>query len=235
MESTTSQDHGIQHIEKIISEGYRSISEALEEQNRLLRKLASTLESRSFSINALDDCPSSHPSGEENLSSRKPENDEHAKSGGRNEVALRPPSRLKNMSRASESHDKDPSKSPLHSTSTSEYGATKNARDETSQAMSKSLAQRKKDFMTKTTGRDIRDRTRLAIAAAKREMEREQSKSQELRELERQESNSVGSWLLFLTIGVLGIAAFILGVVARIHQSNFQQHQSSINSSSGEL
>ena len=93
--------------------------------------------------------------------------------------------------------------------------------------------------MTKTTrqqgGSDMRDRTRLAIAAAKREMEREQSRARKMKDMERQESNSVGSWLMFVIIGILGIAAFILGIVARIQQNNFYRQQNLQTNSSGEL
>lgn len=71
-------------------------------------------------------------------------------------------------------------------------------------------------------GAGLRDRTRLAMAAAKREMHREQSRVQEMREIERQQSNSLGSWILFVIIGMLGVAAFILGIVAMMHHASLQ-------------
>lgn len=222
-DSTIEDNHSIQYIEKIISEGYRSIAEALEEQNRLLRKLTSTLENRTAS--SLDS-PDTRPSPSSTCDVEEQQH-EGVKSGRRHEAAQRAPSRLQKMSRATEPMD-PPMISPRHPSSPT---AGTHENDKVSKL---SLAQRKKEFMSKTThrqGSEIRDRTRLAIAAARREMEREKSRARKIKDIEHQESNSLGSWIMFVIIGILGIAAFVLGIVARIQQSNFYRQQQSLQSS----
>lgn len=225
MDSKISDPDVVYYIEKIVSEGYQSIANALEEQNRLLTRLTNSLESRTAASIPHD--TNNHPSP--SSFTLQDSNQDMRSSGRRHETASRPPSRLQKMSRATENTQEIPS--PLHPTP---GPRTQGIVSKTS----KTLEQRKKDFMTKTTrqqGSDTRDRTRLAIAAAKREMEREQSRSRKMKDMEREESNSLGSWLMFVIIGIMGIAAFVLGIVARIQQSNFYKQQGLQSNSSGEL
>ena len=230
--STSGGMTDVQHMEERIAARFESLARALEEQNRLLRAL---VEERVAEKTGRADT--------ERNDGEKPST-MHVSTASDLTGERRPTSRLQVMGKASASGEED-----------LEIERRKALRDKTNGGglQHMSLAQRKQEFIRKTTpgvgdgggadvkhgmgktgnGRDHRgpresrhSRTRLAVAAAKREMERGKAQRALHRDLEQQQANSVGSWIVFVLLVVLGATSLSLGFFA-LRQSKRQQQDTS--------
>jgi len=134
------------------------------------------------------------------------------------------PSRLQKMSKASESIEDDVDVERRKAMSRQATLPTQAP----SQSREMTLEQRKRDFVMKTapgahgaekspgsTARPPKSstKTRLAVAAARREMERSRERRAQQTKLEREHANSVGSWVTFVLVIILGGTALLLGMI----------------------
>lgn len=232
--STSGVMTDVQHMEERIAAKFESLARALEEQNRLLRAL---VEERVEEKRKTGRADTERNDGE------KPST-MHVSTASDFTGERRPTSRLQVMGKASASGEED-----------LEIERRKALPDKTNGGglQHMSLAQRKREFIRKTApgvgdggggdvkqgmgktgnGRDQRgpresrhSRTRLAVAAAKREMERGKAQRALHRDLEQQQANSVGSWIVFVLLVVLGATSLSLGFFA-LRQSKRQQQDTS--------
>jgi hypothetical protein len=203
----------MERVERGIAGSFESIARALEEQNRLLRQL---------------------------VESRKGSDDELQMLGESDKGPKNKTSRLQRMSKASKSAEEDVDFERQRGESTERELQEKKDRKESrvrhghdvSKTPSISLAQRKREFVLKTApgeagrespGQPRSTRTRLAVAAARREMERGEQRRQKDKALEEEESNSVGSWILFAIVLVLGCLALSLGAYGYVATKSGRQ------------
>jgi hypothetical protein len=221
-------------IEKIVNDRFQSISDVLVEQNRLLREVVSALQT----LQGVKPEPHGvhlHPHARKNDTfdadgdlNKEISNDKNYSVLGELPQNGSKSHRLRHMSMAS---DNDVDLVRIQEAAVKDMSNYRT--DEKSVRFShdtenrhKSLQQRKREFAKRTASTvsnsksASRDRSRLAVAAAKREMERERARMEKMRQLEREESNSIGSWIGFVIVVILGVSALVLGVVA-----NFYRHQ----------
>ena len=232
--SGSMEDAMLDSIEKIVNDRFQSISDVLAEQNRLLREVVSALQT----LQGVKSEPHGvhlHPHARKNDTfdadgtlNKEISNDKNLPVLGELPQNGSKSHRLRHMSMASdndvdlvrvqEAALKDMSNYSTDGKSVRFSHDTENSH--------KSLQQRKREFAKRTASTvsnsksASRDRSRLAVAAAKREMERERARMEKMRQLEREESNSIGSWIGFVIVVILGVSALVLGVVA-----NYYRHQ----------
>lgn len=132
-------------------------------------------------------------------------------------------SRLQKMSKASAKSEEDLEIERRKSSARKEKSpnATGNiASSNNARLQQMSLAQRKREFAMKTApgtghGRERGERKKpdRAVAAARKALERERAQRDHATKLEREQANSIGSWLLVVLLVLLGGTAVLLGGV----------------------
>lgn len=233
--SISTEDVMLDSIEKIVNEKFQSISDVLEEQNRLLREVVSALQTLQEAKYGIHGESHLHPQSQKNDTlnddgtfDRKILDDKNSSVVDGVPQNASKPHRLRHMSMASdtdvdlarvqEAALKDMSNFSTDKKSVRFSHDTENRH--------KSLEQRKREFAKKTASivsnskSANRDRSRLAVAAAKRAMDRERARLEKMRQLEREESNSIGSWIGFVIVALLGASALVLGVVANFYRDH---------------
>jgi hypothetical protein len=232
--SGSMEDAMLDSIEKIVNDRFQSISDVLAEQNRLLREVVSALQT----LQGVKSEPRGvhlHPHARKNDTfdadgalNKEISNDKNLPVLGELPQNGSKSHRLRHMSMASDNdvdlvRVQEAALKDMSNYSTDEKSVRFSHDTENSH---KSLQQRKREFAKRTASTvsnsksASRDRSRLAVAAAKREMERERARMEKMRQLEREESNSIGSWIGFVIVVILGVSALVLGVVA-----NYYRHQ----------
>jgi hypothetical protein len=230
--STSGSMTDIERVEERISDRFDSLARLLEEQNGLLRAL----------VEKADVGPDRGERNEGREGREGREHDgpstERASTIAPRNIDGRPASRLQRMGKASASREEDQDIERSKARSENNTSRTNHGRQ-----LQMSLAQRKRDFAMKTApavGPEARDektpgvpgragepgdrrgqprrsrhsRTRLAVAAARREMERGEAQRALDRVVAREQANSVGAWILFGVLAVLGAVALAFGVFA---------------------
>ncbi len=225
--STSGSMTDIERVEECITGRFDSLARLLEEQNGLLRALVERGDVGPARGDRVEGGDGERPSAVR-VSAIAP----HLIDG-------RPASRLQKMGKASASHEED-----LDIERRKALPDNNTSRPDRGRQLQMSLAQRKREFAMKTapgvgTGaadgkgagdvsgssseprsrhgqprRSRHSRTRLAVAAAKREMERGEAQRALDRVVEREQANSVGAWILFVLLAVLGAVALAAGFVA---------------------
>jgi len=129
-------------------------------------------------------------------------------------------SRLHKMSKASARSEEDleiERRKSMAVAATSSATASRSAR-----LQQMSLAQRKREFVQKTApgtaggkrGGDKTGKIDRTMASARKALERERAHRAQADELEREQANSLGSWITVVLLAILGTAAVVLGGVA---------------------
>lgn len=128
-------------------------------------------------------------------------------------------SRLHKMSKASARSEEDLEIERRKSTAVATSSATA-SRSARLQQMS--LAQRKREFVQKTApgtaggkrGGYKTEKIDRTVVSARKALERERAHRAQADELEREQANSLGSWITVVLLAILGTAAVVLGGVA---------------------
>lgn len=222
--STSGPMTDLQHIEDRIAGRFDSLACLLEEQNSLLRALVERW-----------DVGPERDQRVEGVEGGKPSTDRASTSALHN-IDGRPASRLQKMGKASASREEDLDIERRKAL------PGKTSRPNGGRQQQMSLAERKREFVMKTTPgtgtgavhgkgagdiagspveRRVREprrsrhsRTRLAVAAAKREMERGEAQRALDKVVEREQANSIGAWIIFVLLAVLGAVALASGFIA---------------------
>ena len=129
-------------------------------------------------------------------------------------------SRLHKMSKASARSEEDLEIERRKSTAVAATSSATASRSARLQQMS--LAQRKREFVQKTApgtaggkrGGYKTEKIDRTVVSARKALERERAHRAHADELEREQANSLGSWIMVVLLAILGTAAVVLGGVA---------------------
>ena len=129
-------------------------------------------------------------------------------------------SRLHKMSKASARSEEDLEIERRKSTAVAATSSATASRSARLQQMS--LAQRKREFVQKTApgtaggkrGGYKTEKIDRTVVSARKALERERAHRAQADELEREQANSLGSWIMVVLLAILGTAAVVLGGVA---------------------
>ena len=216
--STSGPVTDVQRIEKRMTDRFDALARLLEEQNKLLRALVEK--------------------GDEGRRERdepKEPSTDRVSAKESDIIERRPASRLQKMGKASASREEDLEIERRRALPGDKSGPNRGRLQEMS------LSQRKREFAMKTApgvgamaaggkgdgdvsgtaSKERREprpsrhsRTRLAVAAAKREMERGEEQRARDRDVEHDQANSLGAWILFVLLVLLGAVALASGFIA---------------------